>query len=227
MSKAIQINRAGRNVADTFQEQNAWWVFLLLCVGYGAITFVQNNYIITKDVYYNTLGEQLTLERIDEMLDSQAKWKWLGYVVSPLVIVIQTGLIAVCINCGTFMMDYKVKFNAIFKIVLKSSVVFLIWKLLMTFIYLFMEIKVFDDLVKADKFSVAGFVAKDALPTWLMYPLSILNVFEAIFWLLLAYGMSRLIHKTFSKSLSFVAVTYGVGLLMWMLFIVFLSLNLS
>ena len=227
MSKAIQINRAGRNVADTFQDQNAWWVFLLLCVGYGAITFVQNNYIITKDVYYNTLGEQLTLERIDEMLDSQAKWKWLAYVFTPIIIVIQTGMIAVCINCGTFMMDYKVKFNAIFKVVLKSSVVFLIWKLLMTFIYLFMDIKVFDDLVKADKFSVAGFVAKDALPTWLMYSLSILNIFEVAFWVLLAYGMSRLIEKPFIKSLSFVAMSYGVGLLMWMLFIVFLSLNFS
>jgi hypothetical protein len=227
MSKAIQINRAGRNVADTFQDQNAWWVFLLLCVGYGAITFVQNNYIITKDVYYNTLGEQLTLERIDEMLDNQSKWRWLAYVFTPIIIVIQTGMIAVCINCGTFMMDYKVKFNAIFKVVLKSSVVFLIWKLLMAFIYLFMDIKVFDDLVKADKFSVAGFVAKDALPTWLMYSLSILNIFEVAFWVLLTYGMSRLIEKPFVKSLSFVAMSYGVGLLMWMLFIVFLSLNFS
>jgi hypothetical protein len=227
MSKAIQINRAGRNVANTFQDQNAWWVFLLLCVGYGAITFVQNNYIITRDVYYNTLGEQLTLERIDEILDNQSKWRWLAYVFTPIIIVIQTGMIAVCINCGTFMMDYKVKFNTIFKVVLKSSVVFLIWKLLMTFIFLFMDIKVFDDLVKADKFSVAGFVAKDALPTWLMYPLSILNVFEVAFWLLLAWGISRLIAKPFSKSLSFIALTYGVGLLLWMLFIVFLSLNFS
>jgi hypothetical protein len=227
MSKAIQINRAGRNVADTFQDQNAWLVFLLLCVGYGAITFVQNNYIITKDVYYNTLGEQMTIERIDEMLESQSKWRWLGYLLNPLFIVFQTGLITVCINCGTFMMDYKVKFNAIFKVVLKSSVVFLIWKLLMTFIYLFMEIKVFDDLVKADKFSVAGFVTKDALPAWLMYPLSILNIFEVAFWVLLAYGMSRLIEKPFTKSFGFVAMSYGVGLLMWMLFIVFISLNFS
>jgi hypothetical protein len=89
-------------------------------------------------------------ERIDEMLESQSKWLWLGYLMNPIFIVIQTGLMTVCINCGAFIMDFKIKFTTIFKIVLKSSVVFLIWKMLVTFIFLFMKIKVFDDLIKAD-----------------------------------------------------------------------------
>lgn len=227
MSKTIQITKSSRSFADNLQDQNAWLVFLLLCIGYAAVTFIQDHYILTREVYHNTLGEQLTIERIDEMLDKQAGYKWLSYALIPLIILIQNGLIAICINSGTIAMNYKVKFTAIFKTVMKASVIFLIGKIIVSFIYLFTDIHVFDDLITSDKFSLSGYFSKDSIPAWLRYPLSIVNVFEIVFWLLLSWGVSRLIQKSYSASFGFVAATYGIGLLMWMLFIVFLSLNLS
>jgi hypothetical protein len=44
--------------------------------------------------------------------------------------------------------------------------------------------------------------------------------------LFLATGMSWLVKANYKQMIGFVAGTYGVGLLIWVLFIVFLQLNL-
>ena len=227
MLKAIHVSRTGRNIATFFEDQNAWLVFALLCLGYGVTVYIQDAYIITKEVYYNTLGEQLTIESIDTMLEKQAKWKFISYLLIPFVIFLQASLITLCLSCGTILMNYKIRFRPLFRLVLRSSVVFLIGKLAFTFILLFSNIEIFDDLVSVNKFALSGFVSKNSIPTWLMYPLSILNVFEAAFWLLLTFGMSRLLQKPFRAAFGFVATTYGIGLLIWVVFIIFLQLNLS
>ena len=227
MSKTIQLSRTGRNIATFFEEQNAWSVFILLCLGYATTAYIQDTSILTKEVYYNTLGEQLTVERIDEMLEKQSEFKFVSYLLIPFTTGFQVLLVALCLNCGTIMMGYKTGFRSLFALVLRSSVVFLIWKLVMTFILLFVQIQVFDDLITTNKFALAGFVNKADVPTWLMYPLSILNVFEVAFWLLLTFGVSRLLQRSFKASLGFVATTYGLGLLTWMLFIMFLQVSLS
>ncbi|GEM_PF-829684 len=227
MLKTLQLYRTGSSIAKSFQDQNAWLVFLVLVLGYEVAYFIQDHYIITKEVYYNTLGEQLTTERIDEYLSKQAKWKIWSYVIIPVSTLLQTVLITICINCGTIVLNYEAGFKSIFKVVLKSSLVFLIFRILLTVIYLSGDVKLFDDLTTLNKFALSGFIEKDALPVWLMYPLSVINIFEIAFWLLLAWGMSEQIKKPFTKALSFVGATYGVGLCMWMLFVVFLTLNFS
>jgi hypothetical protein len=89
MEKSIQLSRVGRNVAAFFEAQNAWVVFALLCLGYSVTLYIQDTMIITKEVYYNTLGEQLTIERIDEMIEKQSKWKWASYLLIPVIVVSQ------------------------------------------------------------------------------------------------------------------------------------------
>ena len=227
MSKAIQLSGTGRNVATFFEEQNAWVVFALLCLGYATTAYIQDTMILTKEVYYNTLGEQLTIERIDALLEKQAEWKWVSYVLIPVMVAFQAFLVALCLNCGTIMMNYKIRFRPLFTLVLRSSIVFLLWKLALTFILLFSKVQFFDDLETLNKFALAGFVNKESVPTWLMYPLSIINIFEVAFWVLLTFGMSRILQRSFKGSLGFVLTTYGLGLLIWMVFIIFLQLNLS
>jgi hypothetical protein len=58
------------------------------------------------------------------------------------------------------------------------------------------------------------------------YPLYAINLVELIFWLLLARGIQYLLNLDFSRSILFVGYTYGLGLMLWMLFIVFLQVSL-
>ncbi|NBA78875.1 hypothetical protein GOQ04_25205 [Emticicia sp. ODNR4P] len=65
------------------------------------------------------------------------------------------------------------------------------------------------------------------LPSWQVYPLQLMNVFELIYWVLLAYWLKKLLNLSLNKSMEVVASSYGTGLLLWVVFITFLSLNLA
>ena len=57
----------------------AWGMYAFSCIAYMAVLYIQQQYVLTEQVYYNTLGEQLTIERIDAFLQTQQRWAWLGY----------------------------------------------------------------------------------------------------------------------------------------------------
>jgi len=54
-----------------------------------------------------------------------------------------------------------------------------------------------------------------------------LNLSEFLYFLVLAYGLKLALKQVYDKALNLVLSTYGIGLLIWMFFIVFLSINLS
>jgi hypothetical protein len=64
-----------------------------------------------------------------------------------------------------------------------------------------------------------------SLAIWQIYPLQLLNVFEMVYWGLLAYWLKRLLNITLTKSMEMVIASYGTGLLLWVVFVTFLSLN--
>ncbi len=208
-------------------SRSAWGMFAFSCIAYMIVLYIQQEYVLTNTVYYNTLGEQLTIERIDAFLQTRQKWAWLGYAIIPLTVFLQALFISICLGTGAILLDYKVRFGALFGMVVKALVVFAVGRVLFMLVALLTEVRTLDDLLRADVFSLLGWIGKDGIPDWLLYPLSVVNVFEVLFWLLLAGGMGYLLQRRWTNLIGFVAATYGIGLLLWMLFIVFLQLNLQ
>jgi hypothetical protein len=67
-----------------------------------------------------------------------------------------------------------------------------------------------------------------------VYPLSLINVFELGYFLVLAWLLVNVINEAneerpvgFGKSLKLVTASYGSGLLLWVVFVMFITLNLS
>ncbi|MFM7430547.1 MAG: hypothetical protein ACKO1F_11680, partial [Flammeovirgaceae bacterium] len=58
-------------------------------------------------------------------------------------------------------------------------------------------------------------------------PLSLLNLFEALYIVSLAYQLKGIINFSFTKSIKFVIASYGTGVLFWAIFITFLSVSLA
>ena len=120
------------------------------------------------------------------------------------------------------------KFKQLFSLVSKVMLIPAFLKIVIVCsIYFFYHVKSFDDLANTFSFSLANLFDLKSLPVWLQYPLLTINLIELVFWLLLARGIQYLLNLDFSGSISFVGYTYGVGLLMWMLFVVFLQVSLS
>ena len=217
-----------RNITESVFNTNAWVAFIALCImSLGALAF-QQYFILTDEVYYNSLGEQLAYDRIETMLDSQKKYQWLAYTLTPILLVIQIFLITICLNIGTLLRGDKISFTKLFSMVTKVLIIPFFFKLVMVCMtYFFYDIKSFNDLANVFSFSLINFFDATSVPVWLQYPLTLVNLVELIFWLLLAYSIRLLLNMDFNRSISFVSYTYGLGLMMWMLFVVFLQVSLS
>jgi hypothetical protein len=199
--------------------------FGLLCLVSLAVFFVQDQVVMTKELYYNLWGEQMTLERIDELLNFQAKWKWVNYLIIPLVLLVQLAGIAACLFTGAVLMDWKIRYRALFGLVVRAAVVTAMGKMLQTLVLLLANIRSLDDIYRADWFSLVGWLGKDNIPDLALVPASFVNVFELLFWVLLVAGVSNLSGKR--HGLGLVAGTYGVGLVLWCLVLVYLQVSMG
>ncbi|WP_299707387.1 hypothetical protein [uncultured Pontibacter sp.] len=223
--EAIDIDRSNK-LQDIFNN-NAWVTFLLCCLVGSIILYVQQNFVRTEEVYFNTYGDQLTLERISELIQVQKKWHYLSHLLIPLSYLLQISLVVVCVSIGFALNGLKVEFKKLYAIVTNATIVFLIGKALNLLILLVIGINRLDDELNLDKFSLLGLIGKSNVDELLWYPLWLLNMFEILFMLLLAVGLCYNYSMNFRKSIGLVISTYGLGLLVWIMFVLFFQLTYS
>jgi hypothetical protein len=182
--------------------------------------------LMSDALFYDNFAEQLIAEKIEAILAQMHKWAWINYIVIPLIYLIKFTLVALVLLTGFFFFDKKVDFSQIFKAVILAEIVFLLvpiinllWFMFVQTQYTFQEIQYFHPL------SVLQLFDAKSLPKWQIYPLQLFNVFELIYWVLLAYWLKKILNISLNKSMEVVASSYGTGLILWVVFITFLSLN--
>ncbi len=209
-------------------KQKNWHLYAYLLIGYVTIVYLSNKYIFTNNLYYYSFGNQLTTERITQLLSFKSRNEWLGYMIGPVILLIKTSLITVILYTGVFFLDIKIGFKKLFHIVLQAEFVFL-FAIFVKFywIYVFMSDVSLKTISFFQPLSIINFFSIGEIPKWLVYPMQLVNLFEIGYWLLLAYLLEKIIKKSFWKSFEFVLSTYGVSLLIWAVFVVFLTLNFT
>jgi hypothetical protein len=202
--------------------------FILFCGIYIATMLLYQNYIFLDSVYHNSLSEQMSYTRIDEMLQLQKKWAFFGYIILPIALIIRMTFTSLCILTGAIIYEYKVGFAHIFRIVLMCEAVYLL-PLFVKFFYFMFLAKDYTlmDLQTFDVFSLLALFDRNTLDKWLIYPLSCINIIELLYILVLSYNMRTLLHKNLNDSFNFVMNSYGVGLMLWITFVTFVILHLT
>lgn len=223
MSQVIDINPNKQTNRNGLWGLRIWETFGVLCLVSLLVFFIQDQVIMTKEVYYHLLGEQLDVERIDALLGIQAQWKWLGYVLIPVVLLLQIASIAACMFIGAILLDWKITYRAFFALVMRTMTVIALGKVLQTLILLLSNIQSLEDIYRADWFSLLGWLGKENIPELLLVPANFVNLFEILFWMLLVAGVRQLVEQ--KSGLGFIAGTYGVGVALWCLFLVYLQVN--
>lgn len=218
------------NRLSAYSLSNArnWTLFLLVLCFHWIFLFLADYLLIEDSLYYDLLGNKLSYERINQIIEEGKKWKWVSYAVIPPLILIKCFFISSCLYTGAFFSKTDKGLSDFFKItVLVEFVSFLPIIVKIVWFGLIHRNYGFNDLTSFSPMSIFDFFDKVELDVWLVYPLQLLNVFELLYWLVLAYLLKEVLNKNFSKSLGFVAGTYGVGLFVWVLVVVFLTVSLS
>jgi hypothetical protein len=204
-----------------------WLIFLSLTLMSCIMAYFTTNYIITIDVYHTSFSDTLTSDRIAELLNNNKKWVWISYLVIPIFLLIKFFLVSITLIIGSVFFDYKLSFKRAFLIVMWAESIFIIMAFIkLLFLWFNRNSLSLEYLNFFTPLSVINFFNVGDLEKWYIYPLQTINVFEIIYCFFLAHLLKIEIQKEFWKSFEYILFTYVAGLLIWVVFITFLTLNL-
>ena len=205
----------------------------ILCISiYFFLVYLDKSYISTDSKIFDFLAKDYPSSVVQNYMESQKKWWWVSYAVTPVLIGIKVLLVAFCLNFVKIISEKleDVKFRDILTVVLIAEFVFIIAGFYKFFnFYLIDTDYTLETLQTYYPLSLINY--KEAISTekWLAYPLQLANVFELMYWGVLAWGIWQLADKkiSYQRSLGYVALTYGIGLLFWVGVVCFLILSVS
>lgn len=214
-----------KKIIESYFKANNWAVLTVLIAIYAIALTIEFNYVFTDDFYISSFESKLSPESIDNLIIKERGSQWINYPIVILIVIIPASLIAFCLNIGAVLKNYKVAFSKLFGITLKAQLIFALNYLLAVILKSTGIVDFTYSTVNNNyKFqSLLIFFDTKTLPYWLSYPLQCINIAEGLHILFLALGISLLLDKKYSKSLTFVLFWYGMGLLFWIVFSVFLQ----
>ena len=209
--------------------------FLVLVVLTYLLGYLMNMLLEGDKLLLNSLANQLSAKQIEEFLNFQDKWQWVSYGLIPLFILIKTTIIASILYVGAFFYSKtKLTFKPLFHAVIKAEFVFLaVGVAKIIWFYFFQTSYTLEDLQYFYPLSALNIIGYEGLDAWFIYPLQVLNLFELAYWLVLAFFIGNLAltekdkGKPMDLGLKIVASSYGRALLLWVVIIMFFTLNYS
>ena len=194
-----------------------------------SFTFYSNNFLWTDSLFYNSFSSQLSLEQIEKLIDKRNSLADLGYLMAAIfysckIFIIVSTLYVVKLIFGKV---FQATFSDISLAVIKADMIFLIPAIIKVTWFTFYPASSLEEVQYFMPGSVFQLFEGEEIVPWLMYPLQALSIWEVGFWFLLAYQLKEFFDNDFGKSFQNVMLSYGSGFLIWVVFVVFLSLNLS
>lgn len=182
-----------------------------------------------KGLLYNSLSEQFSAKQIKHIFELQDKWRWVWYPMFSILLLIKTSLIASALYIGTFFFSKTpVTFKQLWAIVVSAEFVFLLVPVFkIVWFYFFQTHYKLKDIQYFYPLSALNIVGYKDLEPWFIYPFQMLNLFELAYWLILAYYIGKATQTNMDNGLKIVAYSYGPALLLWVVTIMFFTLNYS
>lgn len=203
-------------------------LFFLVVFLFLLVMFLSQNFLNSEELTYNFYAEQLAHDQIEQLLETQKKWEWLGYAIIPLMVLIRSSLVAICLSVGLFFYDdeNEYKFKKLLNITLWGELVLVSVGYVKLIYFVFIKTDyTLKDIQQYYPLSYTNFLDLEKIEPWLIYPLQTVNLFEIAYFFVLVYSLHELLKNNFWHSFEITAVSYGTGLVIWLGLVSFLTLN--
>jgi hypothetical protein len=206
----------------TLFKSNLWGLGLLIGLSFLLI-YITGKYILSVG-FYNNSGDIFSGLPDQNTAVFDALQRWI-YITEVLYTVVKVNVITLILYTALFLSDQKVSYNRVLNIVIYCEYVFLIPAAIKIpwFLDKYPNGTV-SDWHKTYIFSALS-LFEDVPADW-YYPLQTLNIFEVLYWFLLAYGISKITALDFDNSLRTVLVSYLPALMIWIATVCFCTLTL-
>ncbi|TVR70534.1 MAG: hypothetical protein EA408_11115 [Marinilabiliales bacterium] len=198
--------------------------FILLSLLYIFSAVIVNEYIIHDELYYRSLGGQLSLNVIDQLISFRNKWQWVGYIGVPLILAIKFLLVATFLSMGSLVAGHRLTFRQIFAMAMVAEVVYLAASYITTGTLLISGVQTLEDL-NVSILSLASLFPHTATQPYINVPLQSISLFLAAYILFLTWCYKTVTGHPFRSSFSLVLTTYGTAFFMWIILVMYLLIS--
>ncbi|MGF7138633.1 hypothetical protein [Roseimarinus sediminis] len=203
------------------------WKIYGLIILISFINIIIVNAILSDDIYVNTYSGQLSTEMIAKILAFKSKYQWINYILIPVILILKTGLIAAFLWVGSFMNNSKLEYKEYLRVVIMAELVFVFFSFIRTGGLYYYNFQTLIEIGQFQPFTLFSLLDINNIPEYVHYPLSLISIPEAIYWIVLALLLKQLISGNIWNRIGFIAKTYGIGLLIWVSIVVFITLNFT
>ena len=200
----------------------------LISIGSVLGVLCLSDYLLVSDeLFLNEFSKSFTSEQLREMLGQRDNLKWLGYLILPLYYLLKFLLVTCCLSISVFFITDKFEFKRMVYITGKSELVFLVSAIIkLLWFFLIQTSYTLRDLQYFYPLSVLSMFNPNSLEPWLIYPFQVMNLFEVIYWVVLAHLLSKEIPELdMNRSMAAVMSGYGTGLVIWIALVMFLTIT--
>lgn len=201
-------------------------VLILFILSFILLNFIVDYFIVTDLVYYEYYSDKFSESRVYELLDFRKEWLWITYPIKLLVQLIALNIPAMLLYLGLYLGKYKISYKKVFGIVLISEFIFFI-PLLIKIIWFSYHPVSMEAVRLFAPLSLFSLFDAESLQGWLFYPFKVLNVFEVVYWILLALLLAKYLKSSIDAMLKIVLGYYVSFLFCWVVFVMFISLGNS
>lgn len=203
-------------------------LFLLLTLSFLLVGIISEGMLNTQELLMNSLINQVSTNQVERIIRIQERWWWLGYALMPIILICKLAAVTLTLYTGVLLMEVEANFKKLFYLVIQAEFIFVASAFIKPlWLYFVQDGFSIEDLQYWQPISLLSILSRENLSSWSIYPLQLINIFELVYWLVLAYGLQILIRSSFKKALGIVAASYGTGLVLWAVFITFLTVSLG
>lgn len=204
------------------------YIFVFNFCIYSFVGFYFYYFIIDDKLYLDLIIETTNTNDIEYILDINRKFSWISILLNPFVYLIK--LLLITSSLYTIKIIYKfesgVSFSILFSKVLIADTIYTLFLLIkLVYFILFRP----DNIFQIQNFAPGSLyqLVSQVNEPWLVYPLQAISIWEIGFIVVLAYQLKEFFQNDFALSLQNVLLSYGTVFLLWIVFVVFITLNLS
>jgi len=184
--------------------------------------------LVNEIVYYNTYSEQLTYDRAMELYGILKSNSWIAYLSFPIILLIKISTISLILYIGVIFvgLQNQISLGKMFRVVTASEIAFVLAVLIkiLWFSY-FAGNYTINDISFFYPASLLNLFSEHEVDRLWIMPLQTVNLFHLSYILLLIYGVKVVGKVNSIRSEKIVAGTYLPFLLIWIVFIMFLTVK--
>lgn len=212
-----------------FFMKNTYTFFILLIFSYIFLNEVIEYIVDFDDLIYNSLSTNLTSNQINDFFNLRDKWGWINFLIVPIYLFFKTIIISSSVYVGIFFFGKsEITFNSILNITIRAEFIFtLVGILKIIWFYFFETNYTLEDIQCFYPLSAINITGYKEIEPWLIYPLQTLNLFELAYVIYLAYQIGYITKTNPDNGLKIICYSYVPIMFLWVIIIMFFTLNYS